>query len=165
MTTLTMFTLFPTLPIEIRLKMYAFNLQTPRVVTIECQRELLVPGGPRTAKSFTANVPPPPLLHVNQESRYEALAIYTPYCTGRPNPPIFLCMEQDSVRFEDGTLPYVPREVTSEIKRMVFKTKDCKSYISLDQKALPLPVLYIDVAQAHTSPPITWTSLRRCLPS
>jgi 2EXR family len=126
MSTLTTFHLFPTLPIEIRLKIWSFNLSIPRTVTISCNREAIIRGAPRTAKSWATDTPSPPLLLVNRESRYEALTIYAPYFTTLSSPrPIYLSFFQDAVKFADGVLPYISRTPLLEIQKMVLQTKDC----------------------------------------
>jgi hypothetical protein len=126
MSTLTTFHLFPTLPIEVRLKIWSFDLSIPRTVTISCNREGIIRGAPRTAKSWATDTPSPPLLLVNRESRYEALTIYAPYFTTLSSPrPIYLSFFQDAVKFADGVLPYIPRTTLLEIQKMVLQTKDC----------------------------------------
>jgi hypothetical protein len=126
MSTLTTFHLFPALPTEVRLKVWSFNLSIPRTVTISCNRESIIRGAPRTAKSWATDTPPPPLLHVNRESRYEALTIYAPYFTTMSSPrPIYLSFFQDAVKFADGVLPYIPRTPLLEIQKMVLPTQDC----------------------------------------
>jgi hypothetical protein len=131
MSTLTTFHLFPTLPIEIRLKIWSFGLSIPRTVTISCNREA-IRGAPRTVKSWSnvkswsTDTPSPPLLLVNRESRYEALTIYAPYFTTLSSSlPIYLSFFQDAVKVADGVLPYIPRSPLLEIQKMVLQTKDC----------------------------------------
>jgi hypothetical protein len=126
MSTLTTFHLFPSLPVEVRLKIWSFDLSIPRIVTISCSREDIVRGAPRTAKSWATDTLPPPLLLVNRESRYEALAIYAPYFTTLSSPrPIYLSFSQDAVKFVGGDLPYIPRTPLLEIQKMVLQTQDC----------------------------------------
>jgi hypothetical protein len=126
MSTLTTFHLFPTLPIEIRLKIWSFDLSIPRTITISCNREAIIRGVPRSAKSWTSDTPSPSLLLVNRESRYEALSIYASHFTTLSSPrPMYLSFAQDVVKFADGVLPYVPRAPLLEIQKMVLQTKDC----------------------------------------
>ncbi|RDL34603.1 Uncharacterized protein BP5553_07731 [Venustampulla echinocandica] len=127
--TLTTFHLFPTLPIEIRLKIWSLNLSVPRAITILCNKDFIkgsAPGTVRTAKSWTTDTPSPPLLVVNRESRYEALTVYAPYFTTLSCPrPIYLSFSQDTLKFADGVLPYIPRTYLLEIQKIVLDTKDC----------------------------------------
>jgi 2EXR family len=126
MSTLTTFHLFPTLPIEIRLKIWSFGLLIPRTVTISCKRGDIIRGTPRAAKSWATDTPSPSLLLVNRESRYEALTIYAPYFTTLSSPcPIYLSFFQDAVKFADSALPYIPRTPLLEIRKMVLQTEDC----------------------------------------
>ncbi|KFZ12043.1 hypothetical protein V501_04441 [Pseudogymnoascus sp. VKM F-4519 (FW-2642)] len=75
---------------------------------------------------WDTDTPSPPLLHVNRESRYEALAVYAPYFATPSNPrPIYLSLPQDVVRFTDGLLPYIPDGPLNEIQHMITDTKDC----------------------------------------
>jgi hypothetical protein len=129
MSTLTTFTLFPTLPIEIRLKIWGIVLSNPRTVAITCNKEPYQPGKPRAAKSFTSDSPPPALLHVNRETRYEALSIYAPYLRILSSPHCtYLNLSLDTLKFADGVLPYVLRVFPAElncIQTMTIETKDC----------------------------------------
>lgn len=70
------FTLFPILPVELRLKIWACVLQVPRIVEIRA-----VGVGryhPKTAISFCSLTPNPSILYVNIESRLEAIKLYKP---------------------------------------------------------------------------------------
>ncbi|KFY95455.1 hypothetical protein V500_02770 [Pseudogymnoascus sp. VKM F-4518 (FW-2643)] len=124
MSTLSAFHLFPTLPVEIRLKIWSLLLLIPR--TVICSEKVITDAAPRAVKVWETNTPPPPLLHVNRESRYEALAIYAPYFATPSHPrPIYLSLSQDVVRFMDGLLPHVPDSPLHQIEHMVTHTKDC----------------------------------------
>jgi hypothetical protein len=129
MSTLTSFPIFPTLPIEIRLKIWGIVLSTPRTVPMTCNKEPLHPGKRRAAKSFTSTCPPPALLHVNRETRYESLNIYAPHFK-HPLSPIatYLNLSLDTIKFADGVLPYVEQALPVElglIQCMTLETKDC----------------------------------------
>ncbi|KAK2000624.1 hypothetical protein LX36DRAFT_698837 [Colletotrichum falcatum] len=75
------FHLFPTLPVELRLKIWSFNLPPPRVVPIRCGSKNLTfassaePRRPST-RGCTSYAAVPVNLHVCRESRHEALASY-----------------------------------------------------------------------------------------
>ncbi|KAG4431033.1 hypothetical protein IFR05_013491 [Cadophora sp. M221] len=62
-----MFTVFPNLPSELRLKIWQ-QACFPRIVTLTYTS---------ATSSFNSKTPPPTLLSVNQESRHEAFRIYT----------------------------------------------------------------------------------------
>ncbi|KAL2066067.1 hypothetical protein VTL71DRAFT_2138 [Oculimacula yallundae] len=62
-----MFSLFPNLPSELRVKIWQ-QACSPRTVTLTYNT---------TLSSFKSTTTPPPLLSVNHESRHEALRIYT----------------------------------------------------------------------------------------
>ncbi|KAK1987041.1 hypothetical protein LZ30DRAFT_746078 [Colletotrichum cereale] len=75
------FHLFPRLPMELRLKIWTFNLPPPRVVPIRCGAKSLTFASaadlPRPPTSgCTSYAPVPVNLHVCRESRHEALASY-----------------------------------------------------------------------------------------
>ena len=126
MSTLTTFPLFPTLPIEIRLKIWSIALSHPRMLTIKCNKEPYQPFKPRAVVSWTSDSPPPSLLSVNRETRYEALALYAPYFRTlfAPN-RIYIRWELDVVRFADGVIMYLGDKERGLIQRMVLETKDC----------------------------------------
>ncbi|KAK2062852.1 hypothetical protein LY76DRAFT_504911 [Colletotrichum caudatum] len=75
------FHFFPTLPVELRLKIWNFNLPPPRVVPIRCGAKSLTfassaePPRPSTS-GCTSYAAVPVNLHVCRESRHEALASY-----------------------------------------------------------------------------------------
>lgn len=124
MSTLSTFHLFPALPIEIRLKIWYLLLSVSRTV-ICTRKDIITNADPRGIKVWDTNTPFPPLLYVNRESRYEALAVYTPYFWNPSNPrPIYLSLSRDVVRFSDHLLPYIPAPLR-EIKHMMMDTKDC----------------------------------------
>lgn len=124
MSTLSTFDLFPALPVEIRLKIWSLALSIPR--TVICTQVAITHAPPRVPKVWNTDTPSPPLLHVNRESRYEALAVYVPYFATPSNPrPIYLSLSQDVVRFKDGVLLYIPDAPLREIQHMVTDTKDC----------------------------------------
>lgn len=70
-TSLTTFSLFPKLPLELRLQIWSFALLHPRLVTLGFIR---VPLQPRP--DYIHSVPKPPLLLVCTESRHLALSYY-----------------------------------------------------------------------------------------
>lgn len=132
--TLKEFHLFQMLPNELRLKIYATALSTPRTLTITCSRPPFKRGEPRrTAQSFRCNLPPPALLHVSQESRYEALAVYKPHFrTAKSNDTyisarghIYVSFAQDTLKFEDTILVYLAETELQGIQSLILDVKDC----------------------------------------
>ncbi|KFY44470.1 hypothetical protein V495_03421 [Pseudogymnoascus sp. VKM F-4514 (FW-929)] len=123
MSTLSTFHLFPALPVEIRLKIWSLLLSISRDVI--CTRNIVTTAALNKTKAWGTNTPSPALLHVNRESRYEALGVYTPYFATASNPrPIYLSLSQDVVRFADSLLSHIPYAVLHEIQHMVTDTKD-----------------------------------------
>lgn len=137
MSTLSTFDLFPALPVEIRLKVWSLLLSIPR--TVRCtQKKARRNAFPDDHIAWYTDTPPPPLLHVNRESRYEALAIYEPHFATRSNArPIYLCLSQDVVRFMDSLLPHMPQDLLHKIQHVITDTKDCAYYGSYH-----MPTLY-----------------------
>jgi hypothetical protein len=128
MTSLTTFTLFPHLPFELRLKIWDLALSEPRTVTIVCHREML-DRERRFAKSFTSSMPPPPLLYVNRESRFEALSRYQPFFkTETSEIYTYISLSQDTIRCADSVLEYMPRYEVSHIERLVLEVRDAEYF-------------------------------------
>jgi hypothetical protein len=71
------FTLFPKLPLELRLKIWAYTME-PRIVTIYSQRLYDEANGSRTSRAMWWNSPDPvpTILHICHKSREEALKYY-----------------------------------------------------------------------------------------
>lgn len=126
------FTLFSSLPTELRLKIYGIALHTPRTITITCDRPPFKRGRIRTSQSFRSNQPTPALLHVSQESRHEALEVYKPYFkTSRINNTyvsarnsIYVSFLQDTLKFEDSMLQFLSETEVRGIQRLVLDVKD-----------------------------------------
>jgi hypothetical protein len=87
----TMFTLFPRLPAEIRLKIFRLALSTPCIIPLSVPRRHLVPIAS-----------PHPLLHTNHEARTCALEKHTLYPSPAPGiPPILINTSLDYPFFTD----------------------------------------------------------------
>ncbi|KAE9367440.1 hypothetical protein N431DRAFT_561418 [Stipitochalara longipes BDJ] len=122
------FTLFPSLPFELRLKIWDLALSEPRTVTISCHREKL-DRDRRFAKAFTSLTPPPPLLHVNRESRFEALSRYLPFFkTETSEVYTYISFSQDTIKCADSVLEYMPRHEVSHIERLVLEVRDAEYF-------------------------------------
>ncbi|CAG8978968.1 hypothetical protein HYALB_00012251 [Hymenoscyphus albidus] len=68
------FTRFPSLPPELRLRIWSIHLKTPRIVEVFVPREgRQQPWG---LPSYTWTTQIPPVFHVNRESRYEAMKFF-----------------------------------------------------------------------------------------
>ncbi|KAH7364568.1 hypothetical protein BKA65DRAFT_140829 [Rhexocercosporidium sp. MPI-PUGE-AT-0058] len=85
---LTAFSLFPKLPIELRIKIFADHLDTSsRLVHIYWNARQRV---------FKSSQAIPPLLHVCRESRYEALKTYElAFAPSREFARVYFCFERD----------------------------------------------------------------------
>ena len=101
---------FGELPGELRLKIWAFANSVPRTITITCIRPSLQLGSKRRDYCFRPDIPSPGTLHACQESRHEALSVYTPaFRTPRENylpmlSVIYVSFSHDTIRVEDTLL-------------------------------------------------------------
>jgi len=130
------FPLFPTFPTEIRLKVWEFALDVPRTVTITCTQPTLKTlklGTLHPGHTFRSDHRPPPLLHVNQESREEALAVYKPYFkTSRVKGTtyvsgqsyIYVSFALDTLRFIDSVLSYLAEPELQGIQTLILDVRD-----------------------------------------
>ncbi|KAL4901572.1 hypothetical protein BDW74DRAFT_187221 [Aspergillus multicolor] len=93
------FTLFPSLPAELRLQIWSSalhnTLSLQRTVSISCTRILHPTTRRRIAESFSSSTPSPALLFVNRESRNESLKVWRASFLDLP--------EQPQVEFEGVT--------------------------------------------------------------
>jgi hypothetical protein len=100
---------------------------------IKCEGPPFKRGVPRAAQAFKTNLPPPALLHVCRESRFEALNIYKPhfktsraanntYVSTRGH--IYVSFAQDTLRFEQSMLPLLAETELQGIQRLHFDVKD-----------------------------------------
>jgi hypothetical protein len=125
---LTTFTLFTSLPFELRLKIWDHALSEPRTLTIVCHRGML-DRERRFAKAFTSSTPFHPLLHVSQESRYEALSRYTPSFTTDTSPIYtYICFARDTLKCADSVLEYMPPYEVRQIQRLVLEVRDAEYF-------------------------------------
>jgi hypothetical protein len=128
MSTLSSFELFLTLPFELRLKIWDLALSSPRMVTISCEREKL-DRERRFAKAFMSKTPPPALLHVCRESRFEALSTYTPQFKTETSPIYtYMCFEQDTIRCPDSILEYMGEDEVKSVTRMTLEVHDTEYF-------------------------------------
>jgi hypothetical protein len=82
------FTLFPNLPLELRLKIWRHALPEPRIVKTPRDRENKVIGnmsGEPSTGQVSVRKPPIHLLQVCRESRQETLMIYRPMLSAQWN--------------------------------------------------------------------------------
>ncbi|KAI9048227.1 hypothetical protein LZ554_008022 [Drepanopeziza brunnea f. sp. 'monogermtubi'] len=87
----TTFTLFPKLPVELRLKIYSEHLttSTSRIVKI-CWNA--------RKRAFVSRRPPPPLLHTCSESRHQALKMYQLHFASSPEfARVYFSFERDTL--------------------------------------------------------------------
>lgn len=123
------FHLFPALPMELRLKIWAMALSNPRTVHLSCKKSewhKRTPEVGRKIESFSSIPGVPALLHVNRESRHEALNYYTS-CFITPRSELYINFAHDIVRFPDNMLVSIPRKELESITHVVLEVKD-KAY-------------------------------------
>lgn len=131
------FTLFPTLPAELRLRIWEITLTEPRTVTLTCDKPTvasLQPSAIRNAHVFRSDLRPPSLLHVNRESRDEALQVYKPYFkTSRiknntyvsGQSYIYIAFHLDTLKFSDSILSYLAETELQSIRHLILDVRDC----------------------------------------
>ena len=124
MTTLSEFHLFPLLPSELRLKVWNIVLSKPRVVSINCKRELCE-NDRRIAKAFPPQAAPPAILHVCRESRFEGLSVYQQAFRMDLSPVYtYISFEQDTVSCSTDVFEYLRMTELLRIRRLVLDVKD-----------------------------------------
>ncbi|RDL30178.1 uncharacterized protein BP5553_10456 [Venustampulla echinocandica] len=118
------FHLFPALPSELRLKIWATICTNPRTVSLKCKRNVQYTR--RFAESFRTRVPSPAVLQVCRESRAEGLRIYQRYFeTDRSPRYTYLSFSSDRVKLHDTALTYLGPKELAGIERMVLDVRDC----------------------------------------
>jgi hypothetical protein len=76
----------------------------------------------RFAKAFTSKTPPPALLHVYRESRFESLSAYHPHFKTDASPIyIYMPFSQDTSRCADNILEYIGDEEVRSIWRLTLE--------------------------------------------
>ena len=98
--------LFPILPPELRIKVWAFSLPQPRVVPVRCGAKSLSPSShdfqrsSSSSRGCTSSAQIPANLHVCRESRLEALQSYHPsFGIARGPGQVFFDPERDILYF------------------------------------------------------------------
>jgi hypothetical protein len=135
MSPLAEFHLFPTLPVELRLKIFGIAISSPRVVSITCDKGVFQRGVPRAAKSFVSLDKPPVLLHVCHESRDESLNVYTPsFKTAFSTRYTYISFSQDTIRVSDGALCVLRDAELKSIQKMILDVKEAAyfSHFNMD---------------------------------
>jgi hypothetical protein len=96
------FHLFPKLPVELRLKIWKLNMPEARILKISTATRTYnsaTGGVTYSAKIVKPSCTTPPNLHVNQESRTEALKLYKPIFATRLGHPVFFDFSKDYLWF------------------------------------------------------------------
>jgi hypothetical protein len=116
---------FQSLPSELRLRIWGFALAVPRDVDIACNTGIIQRGVPRTAKYFHSSTPPPALLHVCHESRFEGLKIYSPCFQTESSPRyIYVSFSQDTIKTDGSIIHYLRTPELRSIQTAVMDIKD-----------------------------------------
>jgi 2EXR family len=116
---------FHALPIELRLRIWDFTLAVPRSVNITADVDIPRRGVPRVAKSFHSTDRPPALLHVCQESRFEALKVYKPLFRTPLSPRyIYVAFAWDTIKANGTLIQYIGPAELQGIQKMVLDIKD-----------------------------------------
>ncbi|EAW10137.1 2EXR domain-containing protein [Aspergillus clavatus NRRL 1] len=127
-TTTTTFHLFPLLPPELRLRIWSLLLSTPRNIPIACQRGIH-PNSRRFARFFTTPTLPPPLLHVNHESRTEALRIYTAQFQTAYSPrSIYIAFDRDVLQLPEDVLAYLGADELDRVQALTIEVSDASYF-------------------------------------
>ena len=116
---------FCRLPTELRLKIWSFALSdTRRLIKIQCTTGVH-PNNTRYVKAYTSVRPVPAILHVNQESRSEALAIYKPHFKTRLRPTgIYVSFDRDTIFLSDRDIGYLQEPELQGIRFMILELAD-----------------------------------------
>lgn len=123
--TVSSFHPFTLLPFELRLKIYTLIIRQPRIVSITCEKKVLVPTPRRYIASFTTTTRTPPLLHVSRESRREALTHYAPFFTTTHSPKyIYINFSHDTIQLAEGILGYLAPAERDGIQRLMLDVND-----------------------------------------
>ncbi|KAJ8068141.1 hypothetical protein OCU04_003712 [Sclerotinia nivalis] len=122
---LTQFHPFPSLPYELRLKIYNTLLNEPRTVKINCEKSIIKLSRRRYLKSYTSSTPIPPLLHTSHESRAEALTHYQPLFRTEHSPSyIYINFDTDTINLADGIMTYLAGAELEGIRRLELQVED-----------------------------------------
>ncbi|KUJ19511.1 uncharacterized protein LY89DRAFT_780436 [Mollisia scopiformis] len=120
------FTLFPQLPLELRLKVWGFALTEPRIVKISCKKGF-TDIGRRITEYFICHNPTHPILHVNQEARFEGLTTYSyvPFFqTTSSDRYTYINFDYDIIRCPASVLEYLGPAEIKAMRKMVLEVGD-----------------------------------------
>ncbi|CAD6444981.1 2c95f05e-8a0c-4daa-a541-6c5a7d7ff779-CDS [Sclerotinia trifoliorum] len=121
----TQFHHFPSLPYELRLKIYHILLNEPRNVKINGKRPIMKISRKRYLETYTTTTPIPPLLHSSQETRAEALTYYRAHFRSEHSPSyIYVNFERDTIQLADGVMAYLSGEELKGIRRLHLQVED-----------------------------------------
>lgn len=124
----TQFHLFPSLPYEIRHKIYKHILSEPRTVKITGEKGIMTSTSRarRYLKRYNSSTPIPTLLHLSHETRLLALKHYKPHFRTQCSPSYtYINFETDTIELADGILSYLEgREETDKISKLCVQVMD-----------------------------------------
>ncbi|APA15132.1 predicted protein [Sclerotinia sclerotiorum 1980 UF-70] len=122
---LTQFHHFPSLPYELRLKIYNILLNEPRSVKIDGKRPVMKIGRKRYLETYTTTTPIPSLLHTNHETRAEALTHYHAHFRTEHSPSyIYVNFDRDTISLADGVIAYLSGKELNGIQKLHLQIED-----------------------------------------
>jgi hypothetical protein len=98
------FHLFPTLPVELRLKIWKLNMAEAQIVISASTLKDDIYEDTYSAKIIKSSCRVPPNLHINHKSRVEALKCYKPVFAKRLGHPVFFDFSKDYLWLSGDTV-------------------------------------------------------------
>ncbi|KAA8651089.1 2EXR domain-containing protein [Aspergillus tanneri] len=134
----SIFTLFSSLPTEIRLNIWHLSVLDDRVIYVSCDRHVHPNSGKRYVHCFRASLINPAQLQVNHEARNVAKRLYLPLFRTEyaPHRCIYLSPEYDIVRLDESLLAYLDETEQATLCWLSIDVRDYKSFCSYTMRSL-----------------------------
>ena len=123
----TIFTLFPKLPLELRLQIWEFALPQPRVIEAYPHRDDNGQLLDNYASCRAIVVAPPAILHTNRESRILAQRTYTLAFNGPFREPIYFDFQRDTLLIQRWMSEFIRTEDVPKLRHLEIKA--CKMWL------------------------------------